>query len=118
MQAPATTDGFPQASSPQYSSARSEWRALLQFASPGSDLDRLASLVQHAFDWTVFLQRAKEHGVLPLVAAQVNRLDHALVPPDVFDQLRELRRAHTVFALQLTAELFRLLTHFANAGIQ
>src|SRR5437588_1980949 len=108
MQAPATSYGFPQASSPQHSSESSEWRALLQFASPGSDLDSLASLMQHAFDWSVFLRRAKEHGVLPVVAVHVNDLDCALVPPEVFDQLRELRRAQTVFALQLTAELFRV----------
>jgi hypothetical protein len=45
-------------------------------------------------------------------------LDHALILSEVHDKLRELQRTQTLFALQLTAELFRLLAHFANAGIQ
>jgi len=38
--------------------------------------------------------------------------------PEVRDKLRELQLAQAFFTLELTAELFRLLEHFANASIQ
>jgi len=118
MQASVTTNGFPRSSSRQDSSEKTEWHALLLSASPRPHLDRLASLVQHPFSWFVFLQGAEEHRVVPLVAASVNQLDHVRIPPEVRDKLRELQRAQTLFALQLTAELFRLLAHFADAGVR
>jgi hypothetical protein len=74
--------------------------------------------VQNPFSWPAFLQGAEDHRVIPLVGANVKHLDHALIPSQIRDKLRDLRRAQTVLALQLTAELFRLLPHFANAGIQ
>jgi hypothetical protein len=118
MQASVTTNGFPRSLSRQDSSEKTEWRALLLCASPRPDLDRLAGIVQHPFNWPLFLLGAEEHRVVPLVAASVNQLDHALIPPEVRDKLRELQRAQTLFALQLTAELFRLLERFAKRDIQ
>jgi len=118
MNAPATPQRISQTSSRQDPSQQTEWLALLQCTSPRADLDRLASLVQNPFSWPVFLQGVEEHRVIPLLGANVKRLDHPLIPPQVRDKLRELQRAQTLFALQLTAELFRLLAHFANAGIQ
>jgi hypothetical protein len=109
---------FPQTFSRQDPRQQAEWLALLQCASPRPELDRLDGLVRHPFSWPVFLQGAEEHCVLPLVAARVNHLDHALTPPEVRHKLLELQRAQALFALQLTAGLFRLLAHFANAGIQ
>jgi hypothetical protein len=41
-----------------------------------------------------------------------------LAPPEVNDKLRKLWRARTLVALQLTAELFRVLEFFAKAGIE
>src|SRR6267378_2353616 len=118
MHAPATPQRFPQTSSRQDPSEQTAWLALLQCASPGPDLDRLVSFVQHPFSWPVFLQGAEEHRVVRLAAARVKHLDHALIPPEVRDKLRELQRAQAFFTLELTAELFRLLEHFANASIQ
>jgi hypothetical protein len=45
-------------------------------------------------------------------------LDPVLVPPDIRDRLRESRRAYTACSLQMTAELFRLLERFSDAGIE
>jgi Uncharacterised nucleotidyltransferase len=118
MHAPATPQRISQTSSRQDPSQHTEWLALLQCASPRADLDRLASLVQHPFSWPVFLQGAEEHRAVPPVGATVKHLDHALIPPQIRDKLGELQRIQTLLALQLTAELFRLLAHFANAGIQ
>src|SRR5712671_5350649 len=118
MHALATTQKFPQTPSSPDPGQQAEWLALLQCTSPRPDLDRLADVVRDPFSWPVFLRGAEEHRVLPLVAARVKDLDHALIPPEVHVKLRELQRTQTLFALQLTAEIFRLLAHFANAGIQ
>ena len=118
MHAPATANGFPLSSSRLDSSDEREWLALLQWVSPHLNVDCLAGLVQDPFRWPVFLQHAGEHRVVSLVAARVMDLDQVLIPPEVRDKLRELQRAQTFIALQLTAELFHLLAHFANAGIQ
>jgi hypothetical protein len=118
MLALATTQKFPQTPSSPDPRQQAEWLVLLQCSSPRPDLDRLANVVRDSFSWPVFLRGAEEHRVLPLVAARVKDLDHALILPQLHDKLRELQRAQTLFALQLTAELFRLLAHFANAGIQ
>jgi hypothetical protein len=118
MHASATKQSFSQTSLRQDPSGQTEWLALLQCASPRPDLIRLAGLVRHPFSWPVFLQGVEEHRLVPLVAARAKHLDHELIPPEVGDKLRELQRAQTLFALQLTAELLRLLARFANAGIQ
>src|SRR6267142_6378191 len=118
MHALATTQKFPQTPSSRDPRQQAEWLALLQCSSTCPDLARLVDVVRGPFSWPVFLRGAEEHCVLPLVAARVKHLDHALILPEVHDKLRELQRTQTLFALQLTAELFRLLAHFANAGIQ
>src|SRR5882757_1608922 len=117
MHSPATTQRFPQTPSSPGPGQQAVWLALLQCSSPRPDLDRVAHVVRDPFSWPVFLRRAEEHCVLPLVAAHVKHLDHALILPEVHIKLRELQRRQTLFALQLTAELFRLLAHFVNAGI-
>jgi hypothetical protein len=63
------------------------------------------------------LQRAEDHGLTLLLAENVKNLDRSLVPPEMLVKLQELRRAQAVFALQLTAELFRVLQRFAASGI-
>src|SRR5882762_8339736 len=118
MHALATTQKFPQTPSSRDPRQQAEWLALLQCSSPRPDLDRVADVVRDPFSWPVFLRRAEEHCVLPLVAAHVKHLDHALILSEVHDILRELQRTQTLFALQLTAELFRLLAKLADAGIQ
>jgi hypothetical protein len=99
-------------------SQRADWSALLQCAAPRLTLDRLAPLALDSDSWSLLLQDAEIHGVAPLLAAHVKNLDRGMVPPEVHDRLRELQRSHTLFALQLTAELFRVLERVANAGIE
>lgn len=118
MHARVITEISPQTSSMQNRGEPAEWLALLQCAAPRPNLDRLARLLQDPVSWPLFLQRSEEHGVVPLLAALIRNLDHELVPPEVPDKLRELQRAQTLFALQLTAELFRVLEHFAKTGIE
>jgi hypothetical protein len=90
----------------------------LESAAPYPDTDHLATLMQGVFDWPLFLQLAEDHGMAPLFAKRMQNLGPSLVPHAVRDRLRESRRAHAVFALQLTAELFRVLERFAETGLQ
>src|SRR5882757_10901298 len=118
MHALATTQKFPQTPSSPDPKQQAEWLALLQCSSPRPDLDRLADVVRDPFSWPAFLRRAEEHRVVPVVAARAKDLDQPLIPPELRDKLRELQRTQSLFALQLTAELFRLLAKLADAGIQ
>ena len=117
MHAPATTGGFPQPASMQNLATPAEWLVLLQCATTRCNLE-FSKLVQPPFNWPVLLQRAEEHRIVPLLALRAKNLDHELVPLDVSDKLGELQRAQTLFTLQLTAELFRVLERFASAGIK
>jgi hypothetical protein len=93
-----------------------EWAALLGCATPGASLDRFAGLLQNC-RWPHLLQLAEDHGLTPLLAERVKNLDHAVVPVEVRDKLRKLQRSRAIFALRLTAELFRVLDRFAVSGI-
>ena len=95
-----------------------EWPVLLECTAPQVNVDHLADLLQHSFDWRVLLRDAESHGVMPLLAERVLNLDAVLVPPDIRDRLRESRRAFTACSLQMTAELFCLLERFAAVGIE
>jgi len=95
-----------------------EWLVLLECAAPQANVDHLADLLQNSFDWPALLQDAESHGVMPLLVERVMNLNPVLVPPDIRDRLRESRRVYTACSLQMTAELFRLLEHFAGVGIE
>jgi hypothetical protein len=97
-----------------------DWVALLELAAPRPNLANLARLFHNSFDWPVLLQRAEDHGIVPLIAERVGNtsLDPTWLPANVRDSLREARRAQIVFTLRLTAELFRVLDRFAEARIE
>ena len=117
MCARATTEISPQTSITRESEPLTEWLALLECAKPRPKSDGLSRLVQHPFRWPDLLQRAEDHGLTLLLAENVKNLDRSLVPPEALVKLQELRRAQAVFALQLTAELFRVLQRFVASGI-
>ena len=123
MYPPVSTEcSRPQTSLTNYLYHPAEWLALLESVSPHPNLDRLyldrlSSLIQSSFNWPLLLQQAQQHRVVPPLDERVRQLDHELVPSGVCDRLRELRRQQTLVALQLTAELFRVLEFFAKAGI-
>ncbi len=56
--------------------------------------------------------------MLPLLTQRLQAMDPSLVPEAIRNSLRESQRAHTAFALRLTAELFRILERLAEAGIE
>jgi hypothetical protein len=117
MDARATTAISPQTSTTRESGPPAEWLALLECATRQHRPDGLSSLIRDSFSWPLFLQSAEDHGVTLLLAERVKNLDRLLVPPEALVKLQELRRTQAVFALQLTAELFRVLERFAASGI-
>jgi len=109
--APVSMNNLP----PEYST---DWPALLECAAPGGNVQRLADLIPNISSWPVLLERAEYHGVARLLAEYVTNLDSVFVPSEIRAELRELQRAHIASAFRFTAELFRLLRCFAEAGIQ
>src|SRR5260370_22011903 len=97
-------------------SFRNEWSALLECASPAQDRQRLAGLLRSA-DWTSLLVLAEDHGVTGHLAASLRGLEEDLVRPEIKQALADRQRARNFLTLRLTAELFRILDHFASQGI-
>jgi hypothetical protein len=119
MAAPATTENaLSQTTSTRNTGLPAEWLALLECAAPRANIDRLATLLQHSLSWTDLLERAEDHCLIPVLADRVMSSDLALVPLEIRAALRDARCAQAILALQLTAELFRLLQRFAEAGLE
>ncbi len=95
---------------------RNEWSALLEFASPAQDHQRLASLLRCS-DWARLLILAEEHGVTGHLTEGLRGIEENLVPPEVRQTLIDRQRAQNFFTLRLTAELFRILDRFTSEGI-
>jgi Uncharacterised nucleotidyltransferase len=90
---------------------------LLECANPSPAARRLGDLLRNSVDWSVLLELADEHGMLPLLAKRLQNVDDVTVPPEIRQKLRDWQRAQVIFTLSMTAELFRLLDRFAAAGI-
>jgi Uncharacterised nucleotidyltransferase len=93
-----------------------EWAALLQCASPHSNLSILSALLSKV-SWPALVTLAEAHGVISLLASAVAQLHENLAPPEFANKIRELHRAQVLSALQMTAELFRLADQFRDAGL-
>jgi hypothetical protein len=97
-------------------SSSPEWAALLQCASPHTDPSILSALLRDV-SWPALLTLAEEHGVISLLASGVARLAENLAPPEFAQKIRHLQRTQALSALQMTAELFRLVDQFRDAGL-
>jgi len=93
-----------------------EWAALLQCASPRTDLSILSALLREV-SWPVLFAQAERHGVISLLASNVAQFEENLVPPEFAQKMQQLHRAQVLSALQMTAELFRLVDHFRGAAL-
>jgi Uncharacterised nucleotidyltransferase len=93
-----------------------EWATLLQCASSHSDLSILSALLSKV-SWSALVTLAEAHGVISLLASSLGQLQENLVPPEFAHKIRELHRAQVLSALQMTAELFRLVDQFRDAGL-
>jgi hypothetical protein len=117
MHARVTTGASSQTSSMRNGGEPAEWLVLLQFAALRPNLESLARFASGPIRWSLLLQHAEKHGVIPLLAESVKRADVS-IPTEVRDKLRELQRVQAIFTLQLTAELFRALERFRQANIE
>jgi hypothetical protein len=90
-----------------------EWAALLQCASPHADLSTLSALLRQV-SWPVLFAQAERHGVVSPLASWVAKVEQDLVPPEFAQKIRQLHRAQVLSALQMTAELFRLVDRFRD----
>ena len=97
-------------------SSSPEWAALLQCASPRTDPSILSVLLREV-SWPALLTLAEEHGVVSLLGSGVARFEENLVPPEFTQKIRQLQRTQALSALQMTAELFRLVDQFRDAGL-
>jgi len=97
-------------------SASPEWAALLQCASPHADLSVRSELLREV-SWPALVTLAEEHGVVSLLASAMAQLKENLAPPEFANKIRQLHRAQVLSALQMTAELFRLVDQFRDAGL-
>ena len=95
-----------------------EWALLLECAKPHPDPQRLAERLRAPLDWSSLLAFAEDHGVLGLTAARLANYDENVLSTENRERLRAWRRAHTLFTMNLCAEMFRLLDSFAAAGIE
>jgi len=97
-------------------SSSPEWAALLQCASPHADLSALSALLRDV-SWPALFTLACEHGVISLLASAVAQFEENLAPPEFAHKIRQLHRAQVLSALKMTAELFRLVDQFRDAGL-
>jgi hypothetical protein len=97
-------------------SSSREWAALLQCASPHADLSKLSASL-HEVSWPALFALAEGHGVISLLASNVAQCEEKLVPPEFAQKMQQLHRAQVMSALQMTAELFRLVDQFRDATL-
>jgi len=95
-----------------------EWALLLECAKPRPDPQRLAERLRAPLDWSLLLAFAEDHGVLGLTAARLANYDESVLSKENRERLRTWRRAHTLFTMNLCAEMFRLFDSFPAAGIE
>jgi hypothetical protein len=94
-----------------------EWRFLCACASPLLSTSNFPVSAAAELDWNVTLELATAHGVLNLLAARLKETGFQDVPAAVRIELQNRARAKNLFTLSLTAELFRILDEFRQAGI-
>lgn len=95
-----------------------EWEFLCLCASPAvSDLKRFKTVFAE-LQWPVLLELAEEHGVQGILAMRLQQMAFADVPAVAREKLQTRMRAQHLFTLSMTAELFRILQDFKQAGIE
>jgi hypothetical protein len=103
-------------SSPVSSTAQrgEEFDLLCELAGTELDPDRIQRITNwnlSAVDWSDFLRRAENHGILPLAAR--NLIEHVrALPPEIECSLRSAYEANLRRSLWFTAELARVMQYF------
>jgi Uncharacterised nucleotidyltransferase len=112
-----TGDFLTKSAADQADTLSTEWRVLLECANPHFATGRLGQLLSESLDWPRLLILAEDQGILPLLTSRLGEPGENVVPMEVRQKLRDSSRSQMLFTLSLTAELFRILDHFAALGI-
>jgi len=94
-----------------------EFPLLLEACSLPRDPPKISALAAGVTDYDSLFLLADEHGVIPHLAAALGSVSGLPVAATFLETLRERQRAHLLFTLGLTAELFRILDLLRIAGI-
>ena len=87
-------------------------------ASPGPlSPDRISTLAA-SLDWNLALELAEEHSVLGVVTARLKEAGYRQMPAEAWEKFQARMRTQHLFTLSMTAELYRILDAFAQAGIE
>jgi putative nucleotidyltransferase-like protein len=97
---------------------KKEWPVLCACVAPSADKEHIRELLGAPFDWDVLLELAEEHSVQGILAKRMQQLEFAGVPAAAREKLQARMRAQHLFTLSLTAELFRVLDDFSEAGLE
>jgi hypothetical protein len=79
---------------------------------------RLRELASAEIDWEYLFLLARRHAIVPLVYCQLERHAAELVPSEHLHRFKQNYLENSARNTVLTAELCRLITLFANAGIE
>lgn len=96
---------------------RNEHELLLCCSRTTANSSQLRELATKEIDWTYLFQLAQRHSVVPLLHLQLDRHASDLVPSAHLQKLKQHHLENAARNTLLTAELTRLVTLFANAGI-
>jgi hypothetical protein len=80
--------------------------------------DRIHAFLSEGLDWDSVLAIADEHGVQGILARRLEKIGYDDVPAAAREKIQTRIRAHQLFALSLSAELFRILEDFSKAHIE
>src|SRR5438309_495022 len=79
--------------------------------------ERITALLQQNLDWQYLIQTALNHGVMPLLYWQLNKICPEALPNEVANDLRQHFHTNAWHNIILSRELLRLLSLFETHGI-
>ena len=97
-----------------------ELRLLLACARSAAKLDsdpELAGLLSQALDWENVFQLAEDHGLLPILAQQLQSHPRAM-PSEIYDRIQQRARGNVRRNLLFSTELLRIAHAFSASGIE
>lgn len=97
-----------------------ENKLLLYCIRTDCDLDtvkKIEALLGKSIDWKFIIQKAKSHGVMPLLYQNLSKICPQAVPKTTFDKLRKCFYVNTRHNLVLSQELLRVLSIFQSQCI-
>lgn len=80
--------------------------------------NNIKNLVKQNLDWEYLVTLAYQHGLVPLLFNNLNKICPKAVPQDILSELERYFQAHVKRNLLMTSELINILNLFQNNNIQ